>query len=286
MRNSGLILALGLILSNFSLVPVLAQNKALVSPNRNAVAVPSGRQATNAPDQAAAVPSAPTLDHALGLSSGLTMDQKCMVGDIKITVTKDAIKFVNQKDGMTLLFARPYKDVIAYNARSKRIYTCPVASFKSPYAIILLNCAEVTFCDLPLTAGENTVYRGLSARHYVFSKSFTAQQKRKFEKREVSKRAPRALDLVTASKLAIDIPVVRFADAVFSLPQSSGLPLEVRYENFTAAKFNYLISYKISRVTPGLSEFAQPTGYLKVKDISQISADENSQAGIDFMTGH
>jgi hypothetical protein len=257
MRNSCLILAAGLLLSHCPLSPAQAQNK-----------------------------SAANLDHALGLTQGLTMDQKCMVGDIKMTVAKEAIKFVNQKDGMTLLFAKPYQDVVAYNARSKRIYTCPVASFKSPYANILLNCAEVTFCDLPLTAGDSTVYRGLSARHFVFSKLFAAEQKRKFEKQEVSKRAPRALDLVTASKLSIDGQVVRFADAVFSLPQTTGLPLEVRYENFTAAKFNYLISYKITPVSPALSEFAPPTGYSKVKDISQISYDENSQAGIDFMTGH
>jgi len=234
-------------------------------------------------EKAAPLLAVATLDDA----TGLTIDQKCTVaGDIRVSLTREAIKLVNQKDGMTLLFARPYKDVIAYNDKLKRIYTCPIRSFKSPYAVILLNLEEVTFCDLPLTAQDLTVYRGLSAAHYGFSKAFEAQQKARFAHQVVTKRAPKSIDLIVASRLSIDPHIVHFADAVYSLPPSPGLPIEFRYVNFTATKYPFLISYNITRAKLVASDFAQPQGYGKVNDISQITVDENSQAGIDFMTGH
>jgi hypothetical protein len=233
------------------------------------------------------LPVTATLDNALALTSGLTIDQKCSIaGDIKVSVTREAIKMVNHKDGMTLLFARPYKEVLAYNDKLKRIYSCPVESFNSPYALLLLNCEEITFCDLPLAAREATVYRGLTAAHYGFPPAFEAFQKDRFAHQVVSKRAPRSIDLIVASRLSVAPQIVHFVDAVYSFPPSSGLPLEFRYVTFIAAKHPYLISYNITRAKLTAGDFAPPKTYCKVSEISQITVDENSQAGIDFMTGH
>ena len=224
---------------------------------------------------------------ALDRANGLTMVQQIKsAGTIQVSVTKQSVKLSNSKDDMTLLFGPPYKEVIAYSDKQKKIYSCPVGKFNSPYAITLLTFDEVSFVDLVLSEKESLSYQGLSAKHYGFSKSFAALQRNRFEHKVSTKRAAMSADLIAASLLNTDPRVVHFVDSLYSLPPTEGLPLNFEFRNFTNSNHFYLSTHHIAAAKLPEATFAPPRNYLKVNTLTGLNYDENSRAGIDFMTEH
>ena len=216
----------------------------------------------------------------------LEISQDCVsAGRQDLIISHDSVKMTNRLSGLTLLFAPPYKEVVAYSDKAKRVFSCPYSTFKSPFAMTLLTFDAITFCNLPLKESERVDWQGMAIKKLTLPKSAISKDSANLPKAERRRLVVEAT-LASTAKFKIDPRAANFASVAYSLPANGSVPLKFDYLTMMETKSqNYLISSGARAVSLSKDTFSKPKNYQAVKSLELVTSDDVTQAGIEFMTG-
>lgn len=204
-------------------------------------------------------------------------------GEEEIWVSPYGIKIINLRNRYVSLFPSPYTTVHTYNTKTKKLYSCPLKSYKSPYASSIALLKAVTFSEIKTSKYKEATYKGCSAIYSKIPKDVMLQRMKERSQDDLVSRAPWLFEMVTSSKLLIAAPAARFVCLYYGLPQKTGLVLEINYETFGRKKHQYLTTDKFEVKNFKSSDFLPPTNYAKVKNDGDVLLDNDSEGSMNLM---
>ncbi len=204
-------------------------------------------------------------------------------GEEEIEVSPYGIKITNLRNQIVSLYPAPYKVVYYYNSKTKKIYSCPIKLYKSPYASSMALLKSITFSDVVTTKYKEALYKGCTADFAKIPQGVVLQRFKERQKGDLVSRSPFLLEMITTAKVPVAPAAAGFLCKYYGLQQKTGLVLEMKYETFSNLKHEYLTTDKVEPKQFKPSDFAPPTNYFKAKNDGDVLLDNDSEGSMNLM---
>lgn len=195
-----------------------------------------------------------------------------VIGGRTTTVSKDGLKIVSRKGGLTIVCRAPEWSVVFYNSKSRLYWEMPRAKFKGdPNARIYGNDQNALLKAKWHQAGTTRI---LGRNVNVFE----MERPPKGTKEGATSGTFYIDSDATISKEAFEI-----LGKVYFLPPVVGVPLKFRFKDFDDGHVNALDTGTLETVVVGPDAFSQPSGFKRAKSMEEVVVDPTSQAAFDAL---
>jgi len=231
-------------------------------------------------------PARATEATVLDKSDGLSIKQFSEAGgEQDILVSGLGIKIHSQRKGLVGIIKPPFQEAIMFNEHTKLIYSCPVATFKSPLAQSMAYFNAVTFVEIKLGLVGPIMHKGLTAGLYTFTPDFDALQRKKFKEHDLAVSGPQSVQCIETTKFRVHPQAIDFLDRFYGLPHTAGLPLDFKYVNFRKTAHHYMYTTQVKAATYRPGDYDVPKGLSRATDFTQLIRDDSSDSGIELLIG-
>lgn len=195
-----------------------------------------------------------------------------VIGGRTTTVSKDGLKIVSRKGGLTIVSRAPEWNVVLFNSKSRLYWELPRAKFKGdPNARIYGNDQKALLKARWNKAGTGRILG------------------RKVNVYEMVRPPKGAKEGATSGTLYLDAEAAIAKEAfeilgkVYFLPPVIGVPLKFKFKDFDDGHINALDTGTLDTLMVSREAFVQPSNFKKAKSLEEVMVDPTSQATFDAL---
>jgi hypothetical protein len=228
-----------------------------------------------------ALPASPADKHLVGW---VVTQKSKLCGEMKVYLTKDAVKAFDAKTSTVLVSKAPDWKVLIFNTSSKTIYTSSFDRFKGYDRIDRQVMIGFKFGGLPLEKkpGTDSVV-GQKVNIYGTSAKTEKSYHERYLKGEITGGSARRARLLVSSNWPVPPQPGVILSQLYGIAPTSGIPLQFECENQEGKKKLNLETRSIKNVAIEARQFDCPSGYRRVANIESVHIDAGGQTAMEEM---
>jgi hypothetical protein len=200
---------------------------------------------------------------------GWRLSQRCTYqGDVQIAICPYAVKVFVPKNGLTILYISPFKEVIYFDKNTGMTCTVPAAKDANPFQKTVALLDGVILVDVPFQKPSPSDVCGLPGLIYKTSPQFAEKQLALFKSRSIKGNEAKsaAYEVITSVHGA---PLeLKFVSRFFGIPNLGAMSATFKYTNLAGEIKRHLETVSCTKSKISESEFVVPP-HLKMADSVQ-----------------
>ncbi|MBA3858694.1 MAG: hypothetical protein C0507_17445 [Cyanobacteria bacterium PR.3.49] len=215
--------------------------------------------------------------------SGWKLDQRSRVlGDQTLYVCAAGVKTVNRKDGVTIMTAAPFDEVITFSTKTRKVCRKSFAFSDNPYARAVAMFSGVAHGQMPLKKVRDFKKGGLNWSEFKIPESYGESRKAMFKRKEVTSSEPSS-GRVVVFHLPMEKRAIDWTARLFCVPKSGGIPFDVSFSDVDGDVHSLVKTFNMTAMKLSAADFKCPSGLRMVKDPRAVIQDESADDAIEMM---
>jgi hypothetical protein len=201
---------------------------------------------------------------------------------MQVTLTSDGVKAISPKNGLVMLYKKPYKNVILYSEKSRKYFQVPFAKFTNPFQKSMAMFNGLVLAGIPVEKVKSESIYGLPVDRYMAT---TAYENKIIAGPVVRGVIPRSQVKywVTASGL-YNANIGLMLNRYYGLPgQLGGVPIRLEHRGYSKSYETFLETNKVSRTVVPQSILALPAGYRPVQQAQSVLLEDDSDDAMQLI---
>ncbi len=213
------------------------------------------------------------------------LDQRSRVlGDQTVYICPTGVKAVNRKDGVTIVCASPYAEVVTYSLRTRKICRQPFSHSENPYARAVAMFIGVAHGQVPVVKKRTYQKGGLTWSEFKITDEYKKQRIAMWKRNEVTSSEPAYGNLVSFS-LPMEKKAIDWVARLYCVPKTGMIPFDVTFWDVDNDVHSLVKTFRMVSTRLTAADFKIPTGLHPVKDPRSVIQDETSTDAIEMMMG-
>lgn len=222
---------------------------------------------------------------AEGTVSMWKLDQRSRIlGDETVYVCPTAIKAINRKNGVTILFVAPFTEVFTYSLKTRRVCRQTFEKSENPYARAVAMFSGIAHGQVPMEKVRDYSKGGLKWTDFAIPAKYKAARIALWKKREVNSSEP-ASGHMTGFHLPMEKRAMDWLARLYCLPKTGVIPFDVVFEDVDAEPHSLVKTFSMVSTKLAAADLKCPGGLLAVRDPRAVDVDESSNDAFEMMMG-
>lgn len=214
---------------------------------------------------------------------GWKLDQRSRVlGDQTLFVCPIGVKTVNRKDGVTIMTAAPFDEVITFSTKTGKVCRKSFALSDNPYARAVAMFSGVAHGQVPLKKVRDFKKGGVDWSEFKIPETYGAARKAMWKRNEVTSSEP-AAGRVVVFHLPMEKRAIDWTARLFCVPKSGGIPFDVYFSDVDGDNHSLVKTFNMVSTKFTAADFKCPSGLRSVKDPRAVIQDETADDAIEMM---
>jgi hypothetical protein len=219
---------------------------------------------------------------------GWTMKQtSTLMGDMTVIVSPRGLMATSTKQGLSLLFTSPFKEVVLFSDRTKKYCVEPFDQFRCTAARTMTVLNNGLISDIPVFKKSDRMYAGVSAHIFESTSQYAQRQLARYKAREVPGRAAMFAVCICTDDFKLDPHIGTALVRFYGTPVMPGMPVYIEITDLGNDKIDYLATSHIKKAKISDSTFALPVTYKKVARHEEVYVNQRTSDELELMNlGH
>jgi hypothetical protein len=204
-------------------------------------------------------------------------------GGLDVAVSKNNLRIIIPKNGLTMLACAPWKEVAIYCTKTKNIYRTSASEFRNPYLRAMSLFDGHTKTDVPIVLKGPCEDLAMPCNTYVARPGFEREQRLRRKNQLVNAGAPVEITYINTGALHCDPHIGKLMSRFYALPEMEDIPLQFRYVDTSQEKSVELSTTSCKKTRFKACDFKVPAGLTPVKDAMTVLVPDNKNGELDLM---
>lgn len=243
-------------------------------PAKPPVAVPAGKPGPTAKPAQTTVPATtPTSDKpapAKGDSGWYLYQTSGVFGDQDVHISKNGIRIVDRKSGLTVLSKAPKWNVLAINPKAKTYCSTDTSKYVGMTPPEVLTRCGAGTAKIPFVKESRTQVAGVDAQALITPKTYEQQQEKALKNESASPYFIRNARFVVADKVTVPPQAAKILSLHYDVPTpAAGVPADMKYFDLKGNLHIVLVTSTIQSAPVDATIFDADTKGLKLLKTSR-----------------
>jgi hypothetical protein len=209
--------------------------------------------------------------------AGWHIMQTCIYqGEEQVSLCSWGVKVLNPKNGLTTIYATPFKAVIYYDLRTGLMCEIPIEKDDNPYMKTVAIVDGILLSDTPMHKAAESDICGLPAIRYETSDAFAAKQAKLHESRAISGNEALSAEYDVFKNIQIDPLEAKFLSRLYGVPNRGGVPGAFKYKKVSGSSCRHLETNSCKQAKVTEHEFAVPPNLKRADSAQAVLAGSNA----------